>query len=195
MYKIVKRISDVIISLIMLATLFPISYIILAALIKLDSKGPVVFRQIRTGFEGRSFICYKYRSMMPNADSDICQASYDDPRITPVGRIIRKFHIDEIPQFYNVLKGEMSVIGPRPHMLRHTEEFGGMIGNYHDRHKIKPGITGLAQIKGYCGPIENESDLRGRLRLDLWYIGHMSCSLDLYILSHTASMVLKKIVQ
>lgn len=179
----------------MMATLFPISYIILAILIKLDSKGPVIFRQPRTGLGGRSFICYKFRSMLPNEDSDICQASENDPRITRVGRIIRKLHIDEIPQFYNVLKGEMAIIGPRPHMLRHTEEFGGMIENYHNRHEIKPGITGLAQIKGYCGPIENISDLKGRLRLDIWYINHLSFNLDLYILTHTVSTVFKKIVQ
>lgn len=187
MLKRLKRIVDMVVSLIVSVTILPFLYVLLGFIIKLDSRGPVIFRQVRTGLDGKPFVCYKFRSMQLNDRSDTSQASDNDPRITRVGKIIRKCHIDEIPQFYNVLKGDMSIIGPRPHMLAHTKIFSEMTPDYNLRHQVRPGITGLAQVNGYCGAIKTEPDIRGRLSLDLWYIKHMSPGLDTYIFVKTIS--------
>lgn len=181
----IKRACDVAVSLTFLVTLFPAVYVLLGLLIKLDSSGPVIFRQARTGYGGKTFECYKFRSMYMNSTSDINQAEDDDPRITRLGRIMRRLHIDELPQFYNVLRGDMSIVGPRPHMLRQTEEFSKTVRGYGLRHAVRPGITGLAQVNGYCGTIYSPADINGRVKLDLWYVDHVSPGLDVYIFLKT----------
>lgn len=181
----IKRCVDLVISAGVLVAVFPPLYLVLGLIIKIDSRGPVIFRQIRTGFRGSRFVCYKFRSMRLNENADTRQAAANDPRITRVGRFLRRLHIDEVPQFYNVFKGEMSVIGPRPHMLAHTEEFARVVEGYGSRHDVRPGITGLAQINGFCGSVNTEAELRRRVRLDVWYARHISPVLDSYIFLST----------
>ena len=180
-----KRLIDILVSATFLVTLFPLVYIILGLIIKLDSGSPVIFKQRRTGLGGKTFVCYKFRTMYVNDRADTQQALYNDPRITRVGRLMRLLHIDELPQFYNVLRGDMSIVGPRPHMLSQTEKFSTEIEGYDRRHTVLPGITGLAQVNGYCGSVNTEEEIRGRVRLDLWYIDHRSSGLDFYIFLST----------
>lgn len=176
------------IMLAVLSWLFPI----LAIIIKLTSKGPVFFKQKRTGLGNREFNCWKFRSMTVNQDSDKIQATKDDKRITKVGHFLRKSSLDEFPQFINVFLGEMSVVGPRPHMLKHTEEYSQLIGNFMNRHAIKPGITGLAQVKGYRGEIDDSHLLTNRVRLDRFYVNNWSLYLDLKIVFFTIFGIFKE---
>jgi len=164
---------------------------ILAIIIKLTSKGPVFFKQKRTGLGNREFICWKFRSMTVNDNSDTVQATKGDIRITKVGHFLRRSSLDEFPQFINVLKGEMSIVGPRPHMLKHTEEYSQLIGNFMNRHAIKPGITGLAQVKGYRGEIDDSHLLTNRVRLDRFYVNNWSLYMDLKIVFFTIFGVFK----
>jgi len=167
--------------LMVLSWLFPI----IAIAIKLTSKGPVFFKQKRTGLGNGEFNCWKFRSMTVNKDSDKIQATKGDKRITTVGRFLRRSSLDEFPQFINVFLGEMSVVGPRPHMLKHTEEYSQLIGNFMNRHAIKPGITGLAQVKGYRGEIDDSHLLTNRVRLDRFYVNNWSLYMDLKIVFFT----------
>lgn len=180
-----KRIFDIMVSSLFLCTLFPFLYIIIGMAIKADSHGPVLFRQQRHGKDGRVFTCLKFRTMKLNEEADTLQATGNDMRITKIGRFLRNTYMDELPQFINVLKGDMSVIGPRPHMLHHTEMYSRLIPDYMQRLAVKPGITGLSQILGYRGETPAVEDMERRVRLDLWYIGHRSFLLDLYIFIHT----------
>lgn len=180
--QIVKRSFDVIFSSVFLITLFPIIYLIVALLIKSSSPGPVIFRQKRTGIYGKDFYCYKFRSMKENKTADLEQATKGDPRITKVGLFLRKSNLDELPQFINVLKGDMSVVGPRPHMLKHTEIYSSVIDKYMVRHLVKPGITGWAQVNGYRGETKTMEQMEGRVRLDVWYIENWTILLDLKII-------------
>jgi len=180
--QIIKRIFDVVFSFIFLITLFPVFYIVFGILIKLSSSGSIIFKQKRTGIYGKSFDCYKFRSMKQNEDADEKQAEKDDPRITKIGQFLRRSNLDEIPQFYNVLRGDMSVIGPRPHMLRHTELYSSFIDKYMVRHLIKPGITGWAQVNGYRGETKTTEQMEGRVRYDVWYLENWSFILDMKIL-------------
>jgi len=180
--QIIKRIFDVIFSFFFLIILFPIFYIVFGILIKLSSSGSVIFKQKRTGIYGKSFDCYKFRSMKQNEDADEKQAEKDDPRITKIGQFLRRSNLDEIPQFYNVLRGDMSVIGPRPHMLKHTELYSSFIDKYMVRHLIKPGITGWAQVNGYRGETKTTEQMEGRVRYDVWYLENWSFILDMKIL-------------
>ena len=157
----------------------------LAVLIKLESKGPVFFKQKRNGLDYKEFNCYKYRSMRPNPMADLHQISKNDPRVTKVGRIIRKTSIDELPQFINVLKGEMSVVGPRPHMVSHTHMYAERIDKFMVRHFIKPGITGLAQVSGYRGEVEDDNHIINRVKYDIFYLENWSLFLDLKIVFQT----------
>lgn len=175
-----KRAFDIFIALVALALtglLMPIIYIV----IKLQSPGPIFFKQLRTGMDGKEFYCYKFRSMHVNKDADKLQATKDDPRKFPFGNLMRKTNLDEFPQFWNVLKGDMSVIGPRPHMLAHTEQYSHLIREYMVRHFVKPGVTGWAQVTGYRGETKELWQMEERVRRDIWYIEHWSIWLDILI--------------
>lgn len=163
----------------------PLIFIPVALLIKLTSPGPVFFKQKRTGYKGEEFWCYKFRTMHVNNQSDTLQASKDDPRKTRFGDFLRRTSIDELPQFYNVLRGDMSVVGPRPHMLKHTADYSALIRNYMVRHLIKPGITGWAQVRGYRGQTEELWQMQKRVEHDIWYIEHWSFLLDIKIIGRT----------
>ena len=185
----IKRIVDVILSGFVLLFIFPIVYIILFICIKLYMPGPVLFKQKRTGRYGSVFTCYKFRTMLLNEESDSVQAVIGDARITTLGRFLRLTSIDELPQFWNVLKGDMSIVGPRPHMLLHTEMFSERINDYNLRLSVKPGITGWAQINGYRGEITDES-MQKRVDCDIWYIKHWSLKLDFTIILKTVKVML-----
>lgn len=165
--RFVKRAFDVAVSGVFLCTLFPFVYLFVALGIKLTSKGPVFFIQERSGENGRTFGCIKFRSMRVNDDADRVQATKNDPRKTRFGSFLRKSSIDELPQFINVLKGDMSIVGPRPHMLQHTELYSKLVNKYMVRHLIKPGITGWAQVTGYRGETHELSQMEGRVRRDI----------------------------
>ena len=178
--KALKRMLDIVFSLVFLsitALLFPIIYIV----IKIQSPGPIFFKQLRTGLDGRDFYCYKFRSMHVNKDADRLQATKDDPRKYPFGNFMRKANIDELPQFWNVLKGDMSIVGPRPHMLAHTEMYSQLIDKYMVRHFVKPGVTGWAQVTGFRGETKELWQMEGRVKRDIWYMEHWSIWLDIRI--------------
>lgn len=183
--KWVKRIFDIVFS--SLIMVFVLSWLVpvLFVLIKLESPGPLYFKQKRHGLKKRVFWCYKFRSMATNADSDSKMASKNDMRITKIGRFIRKTSIDELPQFINVFLGNMSVVGPRPHMELHTEGYQSSVDKYLVRHFVKPGITGLAQIKGYRGEIVKHRDILNRIKLDIFYVEKWSLAFDLHIIYRT----------
>jgi putative colanic acid biosysnthesis UDP-glucose lipid carrier transferase len=155
---------------------------LMALIIKLDSKGPVFFKQLRSGKDNRSFHCLKFRSMAVNQDADHKQASRGDTRITRVGAFIRKTSIDELPQFFNVLMGDMSVVGPRPHMLKHTSDYSELIEKFMVRHFLTPGITGWAQVKGLRGETKDPEYMEKRVEADIWYLENWSFLLDMKII-------------
>ena len=181
----IKRTFDIVFSFFIIVMLLSWLIPLLAVVITLESKGPVFFRQRRTGIDNREFYCYKFRSMTPNNHADRLQAGKNDMRITRVGKFMRMTSIDELPQFYNVFFGTMSVVGPRPHMLRHTFEYANRVDKYMLRHFVKPGITGLAQVRGYRGEIETDSDILNRIKFDIFYIENWSLFLDLKIIVQT----------
>lgn len=183
--QIKKRLFDLIFSGLVIVFLLSWLYPILAILIKLSSKGPVLFTQQRTGINKITFNCYKFRSMRMNAEADLKQATEDDPRITWIGKLIRKTNIDELPQFFNVFKGEMSVVGPRPHMLAHTDQYAHLIDDYLVRHYVKPGITGWAQINGFRGETDQLWKMEKRVEYDKEYINHWSLDWDIVIVWKT----------
>ena len=190
--RLIKRIFDVIFSLLFLCTLFPIIFLIVGVTIKITSPGPIFFRQKRNGLNNKEFWCYKFRSMKVNKESDTLQATLNDPRKTKFGDFMRRTNIDELPQFINVLLGDMSIVGPRPHMLKHTEEYSKIINKYMVRHFIKPGITGWAQVTGFRGETRELEDMEGRVKADIWYMEHWSFLLDLYIMYKTVANALHK---
>ena len=179
--RFVKRIFDIVFSIIALiptALIFPFVFIIM----KIQSPGPILFKQRRTGIDGKTFNCYKFRSMHVNADADKVQATKDDPRKYPFGNFMRKANIDELPQFINVLQGRMSIVGPRPHMLAHTEQYSELIDKYMVRHFVKPGVTGWAQVTGFRGETKELWQMEGRVKRDIWYIENWSIWLDIRII-------------
>jgi len=180
-----KRVFDIVFSLLVIVFLLSWLIPLLAIIITLESKGPVFFRQKRNGIDNNEFYCYKFRSMAPNQDADNYMATKNDMRITKVGKFIRKTSIDELPQFYNVLFGSMSVVGPRPHMVKHTSEYANKVNKYMVRHFVKPGITGLAQVRGYRGEIEKDEDILNRTKFDIFYIENWSLFLDFKIIVQT----------
>jgi len=180
-----KRVFDLIFSLLTIVFVLSWLYPIIAVLIKLSSKGPVLFKQSRSGVNNEEFLCYKFRSMTMSEEADTKQATKGDVRITKIGAFLRKSSLDEFPQFFNVFMGDMSTVGPRPHMLKHTEEYSALIQKYMVRQLVKPGITGAAQVKGYRGETKELEDMEGRVRLDVWYIENWSLSLDINIIFHT----------
>ncbi len=187
--KVIKRVFDVFFSgLFLLCSLpvWPIVWIVM----KLQSPGPMFFKQARTGLDGKEFMMYKFRSMHVNADADKVQATEDDPRKYPFGNLMRKTNIDELPQFWNVLKGDMSIVGPRPHMLLHTEMYSQLIDKYMVRHFVKPGVTGWAQVTGFRGETKELWQMEGRVKRDIWYMEHWSIWLDIRIIWMTAKTII-----
>jgi putative colanic acid biosynthesis UDP-glucose lipid carrier transferase len=188
----VKRIFDILFSLLvclgLLSWLIPVLWII----VKIESKGPLLFKQKREGINGKEFICYKFRSMKINDFSDKVHAKKNDSRVTKVGAFLRKTSMDELPQFFNVLLGDMSVVGPRPHIESLSLEYQKDVDDYLKRHIVKPGITGLAQVSGYRGEVQKKSDIKNRVRLDIFYIENWSFLLDLKIIIKTVFNVFKE---
>lgn len=189
--RVKKRILDIIISLFVIMFFLSWMIPIIGLLILIDSKGPIFFSQKRTGKNKKPFNCLKFRSMKLNHVSDNLQATKSDTRITQIGKFIRKKSIDEFPQFINVLKGEMSIVGPRPHMVKHTNDYSKIIDEYMIRHFLKPGITGWAQIKGYRGEISNPIQIKMRVSNDLWYLENWNVWLDIKIVFLTIYSVFK----
>ena len=189
-FYLIKRTVDIILSSIIIV--FVLSWMIplLALLIWMDSGGPVFFIQNRVGRGGKTFRCLKFRTMVLNKEANKCQASEDDARITRVGSFLRKSNLDEFPQFLNVLTGEMSIVGPRPHMHADCNKFSSVIPGYKFRNLVKPGITGLAQIKGFRGPTRDFESMFRRYQYDSFYIRNAGIGLDLRIVRHTAIQTL-----
>ncbi|NHE58443.1 exopolysaccharide biosynthesis polyprenyl glycosylphosphotransferase [Cyclobacterium plantarum] len=183
--RLFKRVFDVCFALFVLVFLLSWLTPLLALLIKLETNGPVFFFQQRTGVNNKVFDCIKFRTMLENPWADTHQAVKDDPRVTKTGAFLRRFSLDELPQFINVLKGEMSVVGPRPHTVPMNQVFKKQIHKYDNRHRIKPGITGLAQVLGYRGEVSHHWQIRSRVRLDYFYIRNWSIFLDLTIVFKT----------
>ena len=176
-----KRAFDLLLVMVFLIPtllIFPFVVIIM----KIQSPGPIFFKQKRTGLDGKDFYLYKFRSMHVNKDADKVQATKDDPRKYPFGNFMRKANIDEVPQIFNILKGDMSVVGPRPHMLAHTEQYSQLIDKYMVRHFVKPGVTGWAQVTGYRGETNELWQMEGRVKRDIWYMEHWSIWLDIRII-------------
>lgn len=189
--KFFKRSFDIIFSLFFIIFVFIWLFPVLAVLIKLESKGPVFFIQLRTGRNNTHFKCYKFRSMRLNNDADKKQATRNDHRITVIGAFLRKTSLDELPQFFNVLIGNMSIVGPRPHMISHTEKYSQLTDQYVVRHSLKPGITGWAQICGLRGEVNNAEAMLKRVDADVWYLKNWSFLLDLKIIFLTFWITLK----
>lgn len=180
--KILKRAFDLIVSGVFIVTCFWWIYLIVAIITKITMPGPVLFKQKRNGLLGEEFYCLKFRSMKVNEYADILQATKDDPRKTKWGDIMRRTNIDELPQFLNVFMGTMSVVGPRPHMVRHTEEYSALIDKYMVRHWVKPGITGWAQVRGARGETKELWQMENRIKKDVWYVENWSLWLDIRIM-------------
>ena len=189
--RIIKRLFDIFVSLIFIILVLPWMTAALYLSSLFGSREGVFFRQNRTSINGKVFTCLKYRSMRRNPDADLKQATRMDQRITPVGKILRKLSIDELPQFINVLLGEMSVVGPRPHMLEHTEQYRKVVKRFMLRHTVKPGLTGLAQVNGYRGEIKEVDDIRKRVEMDVHYIENWSFGLDVKIIFRTLWVVIR----
>ncbi|XVJ69090.1 MAG: undecaprenyl-phosphate glucose phosphotransferase [Rhizobacter sp.] len=187
----IKRASDIVISLLILLLISPLLLLIGIA-VKRSSPGPIIFKQRRYGLDGNEILVYKFRSMTVTEDGgDIKQAQKNDSRITPLGALLRRTSLDELPQFFNVLQGRMSIVGPRPHAVSHNEMYRKLIKGYMVRHKVKPGITGWAQVNGYRGETETLDKMQGRIDYDLDYLRNWSLRLDLYIILRTVRLVLK----
>ncbi len=186
-----KRVFDMVFALLVIVLVFPWLLPIVWVGTMLSSPGPLFFKQLRTGLDGKNFYCYKFRSMKINKDADKLQATKNDPRKTKWGNFLRKSNIDELPQFWNVLTGSMSVVGPRPHMLAHTEEYSALISKYMVRHLVKPGITGYAQVTGFRGETKQLSEMEGRVERDIWYLENWTMFLDLKIVFLTIYNVVK----
>lgn len=176
-----KRLFDIVFSTLVIVFVLSWLYPLLALIIKMQSRGPVLFKQLRSGRDNKSFWCYKFRSMKVNNDSDKRQASVNDDRVTAIGRFMRKTSLDELPQFFNVLMGDMSVVGPRPHMLNHTEKYRALIDQYMVRQFLKPGITGWAQVNGYRGETKEDSLMQKRVEYDIFYMESWSVMMDVRI--------------
>lgn len=180
--RIIKRTFDIVVAGLFMIPFWLIIYPMVALISHLTMPGPVFFKQKRNGLNGEEFVCYKFRSMKVNADADKLQATENDPRKTKWGNIMRKTSIDELPQFINVLKGDMSVIGPRPHMVKHTEEYAALIDKYMVRHWVRPGISGWAQVSGARGETKELWQMEDRIQKDIWYIENWSLMLDIKII-------------
>lgn len=179
--RVIKRVFDLLVTIVLFVIVLWWALPLLALIVRLDSKGNPFFIQKRSGINGEEFDCYKLRTMVANHGSEAVQASSGDTRITKVGSVLRKYNLDELPQFINVILGEMSIVGPRPHMLEHTESYRQRIDEFMVRHWIKPGITGLAQAMGLRGETKEDRDMADRVKADVYYLEHWSILLDLKI--------------
>lgn len=189
--SIIKRGSDIVLALLILAAISPL-LLLIALAVKLDSRGPAIFRQRRYGLDGSEITVYKFRSMKVLEDGEeIRQAGKADPRITRLGAFLRRTSLDELPQFINVLQGRMSIVGPRPHAVAHNETYRKLIKGYMQRHKVRPGITGWAQVNGLRGETESLDKMKARIEYDLDYLRNWSLRLDLYIIAKTVWVVFK----
>lgn len=189
--RLIKRIFDLVFSMLVIIFVLSWLYPLLAFLIKKQSKGPVLFKQMRTGKKNQHFWCYKFRSMYTNVGDETQQAQKGDSRVTPIGKFIRRTSLDEMPQFFNVLIGNMSVVGPRPHMIKHTSDYNDHINNFMVRHFVKPGITGLAQVSGLRGETKRVSDMKRRVTTDIEYVQRWSLITDIKICFLTVIVTLK----
>jgi putative colanic acid biosynthesis UDP-glucose lipid carrier transferase len=188
---VIKRSSDVVFSLLILLMILPVIALIAIA-VKLESPGPIIFKQRRYGLDGEEILVYKFRSMRVTEDgAHIQQAQKNDQRITRLGALLRRTSLDELPQFFNVLQGRMSIVGPRPHAVAHNELYRKLIKGYMVRHKVKPGITGWAQVNGFRGETDTLDKMQGRIDFDLDYLRHWSLPLDINIILRTVRLVLK----
>lgn len=189
--RVKKRVLDLLVS--SLAIILVLSWLLplISILILLESRGPIFFSQLRTGKNGRMFRCFKFRSMRVNKDSDSKQATKNDSRVTRIGRFLRRTSLDEFPQFFNVFIGNMSIVGPRPHMLQHTNDYSKIVDQYMVRHFLKPGITGWAQVNGYRGEITEPVHIKNRVEYDIWYMENWSLILDLKIIFLTFYNIIK----
>lgn len=194
-YFIFKRSMDLMVALLITLLIFPWLFPIILVLIKLDSKGPVFFQQKRVGFLGKTFWCYKFRTMYLNDVADTRQAVENDPRVTRIGKFLRNTGLDELPQFINVLLGHMSIVGPRPHMLKDSQEFTEVITNYKFRNLVRPGITGMSQVRGYRGPATTFQSIFRRYQWDAYYVRNINFLLDMKIMSSTGWLMLRSIFQ
>ena len=185
-----KRAFDIVFSFLVIVFILSWMIPLFGLFIKISSNGPVLFVQKREGFKGNYFDCFKFRSMKLNNEIDKL-ATKNDPRVTRIGKYMRKTSIDELPQFFNVLLGDMSVVGPRPHILSQNQIYSDKIKKFNVRHYVKPGVTGLAQVKGYRGEIETDDDMINRIRMDVFYIENWSLLLDLRIIYKTLINALK----
>ena len=184
-----KRVIDIVVSVLVLLFAFPIAAIVTWVAQRLQSPGPLFHKQVRAGIQNRRFTIYKFRTMEPDDQHIAHQARDHDDRIYPLGRFFRKFSVDEIPQFWNVLRGEMSIVGPRPHLLEHNAEFAKVMGGYHVRALVKPGITGLAQVRGFRGEARDNSDIENRVACDLEYLENWNLSLEIGIILRTVAQL------
>lgn len=183
----IKRTFDIVFSLGVMIFIFSWLFPVLALLVKLSSRGPVFFKQMRLGKDNKEFVCWKFRSMRMNTDADSKQATKNDPRVTAVGRFLRKSNLDEMPQFINVLFGHMSIVGPRPHPLRLNDQYRDIIDKYMVRHFVRPGITGWAQVNGLRGETRTPELMERRVELDVWYLENWSFWLDIRIVVKTVT--------
>lgn len=188
--RFLKRLMDIVMAMLMILFIAPWLFTLVILTITLDSRGGPFFIQKRTGRSRRTFNCLKFRTMVINKDSHRIQVQVNDSRITRVGGFLRKYHIDELPQVFNVLAGSMSIVGPRPHMLRQNIQFSKMSSSYHYRHLVKPGMTGLAQVRGFHGMIHDTNDYHSRLNSDLEYIQNWTLFTDLRIFIQTTIQIL-----
>lgn len=188
--QISKRIFDIVFTLFIFIVLLWWILPIISCMVYVTQGGPILFKQKRNGLNGKEFDCLKFRTMRPDKHNNVKPTERDDPRITKLGRILRKTSLDELPQFINVLKGEMSIVGPRPHMVSENETYSEIIKRYALRHYVKPGITGLAQVKGYRGAIDSDKDMEMRIRTDIYYVRNWSFLLDLFIIYRTGKLMI-----
>ena len=189
--RLIKRLFDIVFSLLVIVFILSWLYPIIALIIMKQSAGPILFKQLRTGKKNTSFWCYKFRSMYINVVDESKQAEKGDTRITPIGKFLRKTSLDEMPQFFNVLVGQMSVVGPRPHMIKHTNDYNNHIDNFMVRHFVKPGITGLAQVAGHRGETKKVSDMKKRVNTDIKYVRQWSLITDIKICLMTVIVIFK----
>jgi putative colanic acid biosynthesis UDP-glucose lipid carrier transferase len=189
--RFIKRLFDLVVSLLSIVFIFSWLFPLIAIMIKTSSKGPVFFKQLRSGRNDVPFLCYKFRTMRLNSDADSVQATKNDSRITKIGAFLRRTSLDELPQFFNVLFGDMSVVGPRPHMLSHTMQYKAAINQFMVRHFLKPGITGWAQVNGFRGETKEQKDMEDRVKYDIHYLENWTALLDVKIVLKTVTNIVE----